>query len=73
MSVVIKAHQQSEPVIYVKGAPLETLQQCDRLCWNGEDPPANVTQSAGGFSRKMTQWHSAAYGCSHLLTEMERN
>ena len=39
MSVVIKQHQQSEPTIYVKGAPLETLQQCDRLCWNGETRP----------------------------------
>src|SRR5699024_2456007 len=25
--------------IYVKGAPLETLQQCDRLSWNGEIRP----------------------------------
>ena len=41
MSVVIKAHEQSEPTIYVKGAPLETLQQCDRLSWNGEIRPLN--------------------------------
>ena len=41
MSVVIKAHEQSEPTIYVKGAPLETLQQCDRLFWNGEIRPLN--------------------------------
>ena len=36
MSVVIKSHQQSMATIYVKGAPVETLQQCDRFCWNGE-------------------------------------
>jgi sodium/potassium-transporting ATPase subunit alpha len=39
MSVVIKAHQQSDIVIYVKGAPLETVQQCDRFYWNGEIRP----------------------------------
>ena len=39
MSVVVKPHQQSAPVIYVKGAPLEMLQQCDRFCWNGEVRP----------------------------------
>jgi sodium/potassium-transporting ATPase subunit alpha len=39
MSVVVKPHPQSAPVIYVKGAPVEMLQQCDRLCWNGEVRP----------------------------------
>ena len=42
MSVVVKPHQQSEPTIYVKGAPLETLQQCDRFCWNGEVRPLSA-------------------------------
>ncbi len=36
MSVVVKRYRQIEPVIYVKGAPLETLQQCDRIHWRGE-------------------------------------
>ena len=36
MSVVVKPDQQSAPVIYVKGAPVEMLQHCDRVCWNGE-------------------------------------
>ena len=31
MSVVVKAYREPEPTIYVKGAPLETLQQCDRI------------------------------------------
>ena len=39
MSVVVKPHQQSAPMIYVKGAPVEMLQQCDRICWNGEVRP----------------------------------
>jgi sodium/potassium-transporting ATPase subunit alpha len=39
MSVVIKTHHQSAPIIYVKGAPVETLQQCDRFCSNGEIRP----------------------------------
>jgi sodium/potassium-transporting ATPase subunit alpha len=39
MSVVVKPHYQREPTIYVKGAPVETLQQCDRFCWNGEVRP----------------------------------
>jgi sodium/potassium-transporting ATPase subunit alpha len=33
MSVVVKPYRQPEPTIYVKGAPLETLQQCDRIHW----------------------------------------
>ena len=44
MSVVIKAHQQSETLIYVKGAPLEMLQQCDRLHLNGEIRPLSDTE-----------------------------
>ena len=39
MSVVIKAHQQSAPVIYAKGAPVETLERCDRLLSNGQLQP----------------------------------
>jgi magnesium-transporting ATPase (P-type) len=31
MSVVVKADPQREPMIYVKGAPVEMLQQCDRI------------------------------------------
>jgi sodium/potassium-transporting ATPase subunit alpha len=36
MSVVVKPHYQADPMIYVKGAPLETLERCDRFCFNGE-------------------------------------
>ena len=39
MSVVVKSPPQSEPTIYVKGAPVETLQQCDRFYSNGEVRP----------------------------------
>jgi sodium/potassium-transporting ATPase subunit alpha len=39
MSVVVKPYQQDQSVIYVKGAPVETLERCDRLCWNGESRP----------------------------------
>jgi sodium/potassium-transporting ATPase subunit alpha len=36
MSVVVKPYRQPEPRIYVKGAPVEMLQQCDRLHWGEE-------------------------------------
>ena len=36
MSVVVKPHRQFTPTIFVKGAPVETLQQCDRYHWNDE-------------------------------------
>ncbi len=36
MSVVVKPYRQLEPTIYVKGAPVETLQQCDRIHWGDE-------------------------------------
>ena len=39
MSVVVKPHRQLEATIYVKGAPLETLQQCDRIQWGDEVRP----------------------------------
>ena len=31
MSVVVKARLEQEPIVYVKGAPVEMLQQCDRI------------------------------------------
>jgi sodium/potassium-transporting ATPase subunit alpha len=39
MSVVVKPHRQREATIYVKGAPLETLQQCDRIHWGDDVRP----------------------------------
>jgi sodium/potassium-transporting ATPase subunit alpha len=39
MSVVVKPHRQREATVYVKGAPLETLQQCDRIHWGDEVRP----------------------------------
>ena len=39
MSVVVKPLRQREPTIFVKGAPVETLQQCDRFHWNDEVRP----------------------------------
>jgi sodium/potassium-transporting ATPase subunit alpha len=39
MSVVVKIDQQQEPTIYVKGAPLETLQRCDRILTRNEVRP----------------------------------
>jgi sodium/potassium-transporting ATPase subunit alpha len=39
MSVVVKPHRQLEAAIYVKGAPLETLQQCDRIHWGDDVRP----------------------------------
>jgi magnesium-transporting ATPase (P-type) len=31
MSVVVKRDRRDQPIVYVKGAPLETLQRCDRI------------------------------------------
>jgi sodium/potassium-transporting ATPase subunit alpha len=39
MSVVVRPYRQIEAVVYVKGAPVETLQQCDRLHWGDEVRP----------------------------------
>ena len=36
MSVVIKIEGQNRKTVYVKGAPLETLQRCDRIFRDGE-------------------------------------
>ena len=44
MSVVVKPHDQRQPMIYVKGALLETLDQCDRFCTEGEVRPLTTTE-----------------------------
>ena len=36
MSVVLKLEGQNRKTVYVKGAPLETLQRCDRILRHGE-------------------------------------
>jgi sodium/potassium-transporting ATPase subunit alpha len=36
MSVIIKRNQREDPMVYVKGAPLETLERCDRILWANE-------------------------------------
>jgi sodium/potassium-transporting ATPase subunit alpha len=41
MSVIVKRNQFDEPVVYVKGAPLETLQRCDRILIGNEVRPLN--------------------------------
>ncbi|MGH7817194.1 MAG: cation-translocating P-type ATPase, partial [Candidatus Binatia bacterium] len=43
MSVVVKPHRQREPTLYVKGAPVEMLQQCDRVhCGDNIQPLTEV-------------------------------
>jgi sodium/potassium-transporting ATPase subunit alpha len=39
MSVIVKPYAHREATIYVKGAPLETLEQCDRILWADEVRP----------------------------------
>jgi magnesium-transporting ATPase (P-type) len=39
MSVLVKPPHQAAPVIYVKGAPVEMLAQCDRIYWEEETRP----------------------------------
>ena len=39
MSVVVRPYRQRDAVIYVKGAPVEMLAQCDRIHWGDEIRP----------------------------------
>ncbi len=39
MSVVVKMSGQTQPIAYAKGAPLETLQRCDRILFGGNVRP----------------------------------
>ena len=39
MSVVVRPYRQKDAVIYVKGAPLETLARCNRIHWGDEIRP----------------------------------
>jgi sodium/potassium-transporting ATPase subunit alpha len=39
MSVVVRRNQRDQPTIYVKGAPLETLQRCDRVLSGNQARP----------------------------------
>ena len=41
MSVVVRPYRQKDATIYVKGAPVETLAQCDRIHWRDEIRPLN--------------------------------
>jgi sodium/potassium-transporting ATPase subunit alpha len=41
MSVVVKRDHRDEPIVYVKGAPLETLQRCNRILLENEVRPLN--------------------------------
>ncbi len=39
MSVVVRPYRQREATVYVKGAPVEMLAQCDRIHWGEEGRP----------------------------------
>ena len=39
MSVVVRPYRQKDAVVYVKGAPVEMLAQCDRIHWSNEIRP----------------------------------
>jgi sodium/potassium-transporting ATPase subunit alpha len=39
MSVVVRPYRHEQAIVYVKGAPVEMLQQCDRLHWGEEARP----------------------------------
>ena len=44
MSVVVRPYRQKDAVIYVKGAPIEMLAQCDRIHWGDEIQPLTELQ-----------------------------
>ncbi|HET9916488.1 MAG TPA: HAD-IC family P-type ATPase, partial [Candidatus Binatia bacterium] len=46
MSVVVRPYRQKDAVIYVKGAPVEMLAQCDRIHWGDEIRPLNELDRA---------------------------
>ena len=43
MSVVVKLSGQTQPIAYAKGAPLETLQRCDRILFGDNVRPLTET------------------------------
>ena len=73
MSVVVKPYRQEDATIYVKGAPLEMLQQCDRIDWSDEVRAADGLGSRAEYLKKMTPWPSAACACSPLPTATAPN
>jgi len=44
MSVVVRPYRQQEATVYVKGAPVEMLQQCDRFHWQDDVRPLTDTE-----------------------------
>ena len=46
MSVVVRPYRQKDPVIYVKGAPVEMLAQCDRIHWGADIRPLGESDRA---------------------------
>ncbi len=46
MSVVVRPYRQKDAVIYVKGAPVEMLAQCDRIHWGDDILPLSELDRA---------------------------
>jgi len=49
MSVIVRPYRQKDAVIYVKGAPVEMLAQCDRIHWGDETRPLSELDRARIF------------------------
>jgi magnesium-transporting ATPase (P-type)/mannitol/fructose-specific phosphotransferase system IIA component (Ntr-type) len=84
MSVVVKRDPRDEPTIYVKGAPLETLQRCDRILSGAEirpltdDDRKRITQENDSMARRGLRVLAFAYrdggelhGASYTSVQVE--
>jgi sodium/potassium-transporting ATPase subunit alpha len=85
MSVIVKSHGQKDAIIYAKGAPVETLEQCDRIHWGDDVRPLteedrarilkeNDTMAQRGLRVLAFAYRSAAEpnGTPYTSTEAER-
>ena len=75
MSVVVKRSQRDQPTIYVKGAPLETLQRCDRILSGNqvrpmtEDERKRIVQDNDSMARRGLRVLAFAYRDGEGLQE----
>jgi sodium/potassium-transporting ATPase subunit alpha len=85
MSVIVKSHGQKDAIIYAKGAPVETLEQCDRIHWGDDVRPLteedrarilkeNDTMAQRGLRVLAFAYRNAAEpnGTPYTSTEAER-
>ncbi|HTN72624.1 MAG TPA: HAD-IC family P-type ATPase, partial [Methylomirabilota bacterium] len=86
MSVVVRPYRQAEATIFVKGAPVETLQRCNRIHWGDEVRPLSeidrqrILQENDALANRGLRVLAFAYrdsaeinGTSYTTTEVEKD